>query len=76
MSPEVIMHAKVGDRLVIKGHRVGDPDRRAEILEVRGSGGEPPFLVRWSDDDHQSLLFPGSDAVVERRTPRRRRART
>jgi hypothetical protein len=70
------MHAKVGDRLVIKGHRVGEPDRGAEILEVRGSGGEPPFLVRWSDDEHESLIYPGNDAVVERRTPRRRRART
>jgi hypothetical protein len=70
------MHAKAGDRLVIKGHRVGEPDRDAEILEVLGAGGEPPFLVRWSDDGHESQIFPGNDAVVERRTPRRHRART
>jgi hypothetical protein len=59
------MHAKVGDRLVIKGHRVGEHDRDAEILDVRGEKGEPPYLVRWSDDGHESLMFPGSDAVIE-----------
>jgi hypothetical protein len=59
------MHAVVGDRLVIKGHRVGEHDRDARILEVRGPRGEPPFLVEWSDDGHHSLMFPGPDAVVE-----------
>ncbi|HLF41270.1 MAG TPA: DUF1918 domain-containing protein [Acidimicrobiia bacterium] len=59
------MQAKVGDRLVIKGHHVGDHDRDAEILEVRGPDGGPPFRVRWAADGHESLCFPGSDAVVE-----------
>ena len=59
------MHATVGDRLVIKGHSVGDPDRDAEILEVRGPDGTPPFVVRWDDSGHETLFFPGPDAVVE-----------
>jgi hypothetical protein len=59
------MEAKVGDRLIIRGHHVGDPERDAEILEVRGPGGSPPYVVRWGEDGHESLLFPGSDAVVE-----------
>jgi hypothetical protein len=58
------MQAKVGDRLVIKGHRVGEHDRDAEILEVRGPEGGPPFRVRWTADGHESLCFPGSDAVI------------
>jgi len=59
------VHAAVGDRLVIKGHHVGEPDRDAEI-------GDPPYFVRWSDDGHQGLFFPGSDAEVEqfKRHPR------
>jgi len=57
--------ARPGDRFVIKGHRVGQPDRDAEILEVRGPDGGPPFLVRWSDDGHVGLVYPGSDATVE-----------
>ena len=59
------MHAAVGDRLVIKGHHVGEPDRDAEILEVHGQDGTPPYVVRWSEDGHEGLFFPGSDAVVE-----------
>lgn len=50
---------------MIKGHHVGEPDRDAEILEVRGPEGRPPYLVRWSDDGHEGLFFPGPDAVVE-----------
>ena len=30
------MEAKAGDRIVIKGHRIGAPDRDCEVLEVLG----------------------------------------
>lgn len=59
------MRAAVGDRIVIKGHYVGEHDRDGEVLEVRGAEGEPPYLVRWSDDGHTALVFPGPDAVIE-----------
>lgn len=59
------MRASVGDRMVIKGHHIGEPDRDAEILEVRGPNGEPPFMVRWEEDGHIGLFFPGPDATVE-----------
>lgn len=59
------MKASVGDKLVIKGHHVGEHDRDAEILEVHGKHGAPPYLVRWADDGHEGLFFPGSDAVIE-----------
>ena len=59
------MKASVGDRLVIKGHHVGEPDRDGEILEVHGEDGGPPYLVQWSDDGHVGLFFPSTDAVVE-----------
>jgi Domain of unknown function (DUF1918) len=58
------MKAKVGDRLVIEGHTIGEPPRDGEILEIRGSNGEPPYLVRW-DDGHTGLLFPGADAAIQ-----------
>ena len=60
-----MFRAVVGDRLVIKGHHVGDPDRDAEIIELHGEDGGPPWVVRWSDDGHEGLFFPGSDAVIE-----------
>lgn len=59
------MQAKVGDRLVVKGHHVGDPDRDGEIIEVRGKDGGPPYVVRWEDTGHETLFFPGTDVVVE-----------
>jgi hypothetical protein len=58
------MYASAGDRLIIKGHRLGEHGRDGLILDVRGEAGRPPYLVRWEEDGHQSLVFPGSDARV------------
>jgi hypothetical protein len=59
------MQATVGDRIMIKGHHVGEYDRDCEVLEVHGKDGAPPYVVRWSDDGHVTLYFPGSDAYVQ-----------
>jgi Domain of unknown function (DUF1918) len=59
------MQASVGDRIVVKGHRVGAPDVDGEVLEVRGPDGGPPYLVRWGDSGHEALFFPGPDATVQ-----------
>lgn len=67
------MKAQTGDRIVIHGHHIGEPDRDCEVLEVHGNGGAPPYLVRWGDSGHESLFFPGPDAMVEhfeKSTPR------
>ena len=37
--------------------------REAEVLEVRGEDGGPPYLVRW-EDGYEALTFPGADAHV------------
>jgi hypothetical protein len=63
--------AAPGDRLVVRSHHVGEPERDAEILEVLGERGRPPFRVRWQDTGHESVLFPGSDAIVEHFRPGR-----
>lgn len=57
------MRANVGDQLVVHGRNVGLPDHTAEIVEVRGAHGEPPYVVRFADG-RESLVFPGPDAVV------------
>jgi hypothetical protein len=59
------LRASPGDRLVIKGHRLGEPTRDAEILEVLGREGGPPFRVRWWDTGREAVFFPGADAAVE-----------
>jgi len=59
------MQAVKGDRLIIKGHNISEPDSDGEILEVRGPDGSPPYLVRWSEDGHVGLVFPGPDAHIQ-----------
>ncbi len=57
------MRAKVGDRIVVEGHTVGESRREGEIVEVRGDDGTPPYVVLW-DDGHEGVTFPGPDAFV------------
>ena len=57
------MQAAIGDRFCVRGNIVGQPERTGEIIEVRGAGGEPPYLVRF-DDGHTSLVFPCPDALI------------
>ncbi len=59
------MKAAVGDRITVRGHRVGEPNRDAQVIEVRGDDGEPPYVVRWDEDGHETLFFPGTDAFVK-----------
>jgi len=58
------VHARVGDKIIVKGHYIGEPDRDAVVLEVHGADGAPPYRVRWSDDGHEGLYFPGTDASI------------
>lgn len=57
------MQAKTGDRLVVESNKVDSPRREGEIVEVRGTDGGPPYLVKWSDG-HEGLTYPGPDAHV------------
>ena len=58
-----MVHANVGDQLVIESRTVDAPRKVGEIVEVHGEEGGPPYLVRWSDG-HEGLMFPGADAHV------------
>lgn len=58
------MNTTVGERILIRGKTVESPDRHGEIVEVRGPDGQPPYLVRF-DDGHETLVYPGSDTIIE-----------
>lgn len=58
------MQASVGDRLVVHSRTLGRPERHGHIVEVRGRDGSPPFVVRWDDDEHEGLFFPGPDTTL------------
>ncbi|MEV6901404.1 DUF1918 domain-containing protein [Amycolatopsis sp. NPDC051372] len=57
------MHATVGDEIQVHGRTVGAAEQRAEILEVRGPDGSPPYVVRFADG-HEALLYPGPDCEI------------
>ncbi len=59
------MEAKAGDKLVVKGHRVGEHDRVGLIHEVRGENGHAPYVVEWEDQPGEHVVWPGPDATVE-----------
>ena len=64
------MQAAVGDWIIVRSRHVGAAERRGEIVAVRGDGGAPPWVVRWTVDGHEALVYPGSDATIEHK-PRR-----
>ena len=50
------MQAKVGDRLVVKSHHVGEPDRDCEVLEVHGR--RPSLFRALGRDGARGPLLP------------------
>lgn len=64
-ASQSILRARPGDRLVVRGHHAGEPERDAEILEVLGDDGAPPYLVRWEDDGRESRVYPSLDLYVQ-----------
>src|SRR5665647_2731508 len=60
---EDVMKAQVGDRIILAGTRVDDPVRDGVVLEVKGSDGNAPYTVKWSDG-HIGLVYPGPGAVM------------
>ena len=58
------MRAEVGKWLVIRSSHLDVPVRLGRIVEISHPDGEPPYVVRWSGDEHTSVVFPGPDAVV------------
>jgi len=59
------MKAKVGDWLLVERVHLGEPRRKGQIVELNHPDGTPPYLVRWTDTDETTLVFPGPDARVE-----------
>ena len=57
------MQAHPGDWLVVHSHTDNAQTRKGEILTTHADGA-PPYNVRWLDDDHESVVFPGPDAQV------------
>jgi hypothetical protein len=54
------MNAQVGDWVVVESVHLGGARRIGQVTEVRHADGTPPYVVRWIDDDRETLFFPGA----------------
>ncbi|MEV6053609.1 DUF1918 domain-containing protein [Streptomyces sp. NPDC052107] len=60
----LLMQARVGDEIVVRGATAGHVTRVDEAVGVHRPDGSPPHDVRWSDDGRGTLYFPaGGDHV-------------
>jgi hypothetical protein len=66
------LRGRVGDLVVVEGHRVGQGRRIGEILEVLGEPGHEHYRVRW-DADRESVFYPSSDSTIQKAEPRKKR---
>jgi Domain of unknown function (DUF1918) len=55
--------ARPGDRLVIRGRHLGQPDTYAEIIEAEGHDGGPPYRVLLADG-RIIIYSPGSRSAA------------
>jgi hypothetical protein len=58
------LHAAVGDQIVVDAMKLDSPPRRGEVIEVLGEGEHVHYRVRWDDNGHESVFFPGSTSHV------------
>jgi len=59
------MRARVGGWVVIEGRVLDEPRRQGQVIGLIHSDGSPPYQVRWVEDDHESIVFPGPGARIE-----------
>ena len=58
------MYATLGDGLIVHSTHVVGPVRDGVFLVVHGKLGEPPYIVRWSENGLEGRIFPCPDASV------------
>jgi hypothetical protein len=69
---ESVLQGRIGDLVVIEGHRVGQGRRTGEILEVFGERGHGHYRVRW-EAGNETVFFPSNDATIQRADRRKKR---
>jgi hypothetical protein len=58
------MEAHAGDHVIVEGAKVGQGRRQGEVVEVMHGAQGDRLRVRW-DDEHETVLSPGSDMRIE-----------
>jgi hypothetical protein len=59
------MHAHVGDWIVVESGHLDGHRRRGQVVRLEHPDGTPPYVVRWIEDDRETVFFPGPETHVE-----------
>jgi hypothetical protein len=52
------MQAEVGDQLVMQRRRASYGELVGSVVEVLNDDGNPPYVIKWYSDGHESVLSP------------------
>lgn len=58
------MRAQVGDWIVVESRHLGGERRRGQIIRLNHPDGTPPYVVRWTDNDRETVFFPGPETHI------------
>jgi len=61
------VRAKRGDRIIVESGVIGGARHVGLVVGLLHEDGAPPYRVRWMDNDHEGLYFPGANAHIEHR---------
>ncbi|WP_225848837.1 DUF1918 domain-containing protein [Streptomyces sp. HPF1205] len=59
------MRAHVGDWIVVESRHLDGPRRRGRIMRLEHPDGTPPYVVRWIENDRETVFFPGPETHLE-----------
>jgi hypothetical protein len=57
------MRAAIEDKIVVRGHSVGEQDRKAVLLAAGGTRRRPAMPGALRRRPHEGVFFPEADAV-------------
>jgi Domain of unknown function (DUF1918) len=59
------MRAKKGDKIIVDSGMIGGVRHVGLIVGLPHQDGTPPYRVRWMNNDHEGLYFPGPNSHIE-----------
>ena len=61
-------NARIGDWVELPEGPGHPHPRRGLVVALLHADGSPPYRVRWSDEEHETVIFPPPDAQLRRTT--------
>ena len=58
------MTHQVGNRIVVIPVHNESAKREATIIDLRGTAGDPLYVVEWADNGHRTIVRDGHGATI------------